>query len=705
MVDQPNHISPTEPSGWDYLADKLKSCLKNQPVDGQKTVVRSSSEARPFPWLVVAAVLLALFAQLSLKPSPNRTPWPGVLLYLGSLFCIIAAVFRNEWTLPEHQSTSVEPFRIHLKLEFLIISIGLAIIAFLLFGQGRFGILNTLIWILSIIFFFFAFIQIRPGCFTQLKAVWRRFLDQGWQVHITRWTVVVLAAIAVILFFNFARLDSVPPEMLSDQAEKLLDVNDILHGYTPVYFSRNTGREALHFYASAAFMRVFNLDVLFLNLKIVAVLANLLTLFFIYLLGKEWADRWVGLAAALFAGMAYWPLLFTRLALRIPYFPLFVAPVMTLLVRGLRRQSLPDLLWAGLFLGLGLHGYTPYRIMPILVVFGIVIYLVHTRDKHLRIRGALGLLLITFTSLLVFIPLLRYWLSNPELFAYRAFSRLTSMEVGFQNSPLLIFLQNFWRASVMFFWDNGVIWAHSIPHRPALEVVSAAFYFLGVLGVVLRYFRKWDWRDLFMLISIPMLMMPSILSLAYPGENPSLNRTAGAIVPVFIMIGMAFVTTIRSIKQQISGRMEQIGLIIVVILFLVGSGVNNFDLVFNQYDTLYRESSWNTSEVGRVAELFIESIGTPQTTYVVGYPHWIDSRLVAINAGYPGLDFAIFPDEIQSTQIDPRAKVFFLNVHDAQSVQLIHEIYPSGVQWEFNSEVPNKNFLIFFVPPTTGATP
>jgi hypothetical protein len=257
----------------------------------------------------------------------------------------------------------------------------------------------------------------------------------------------------------------------------------------------------------------------------------------------------------------------------------------------------------------------------------------------------------------------------------------------------------------MFFWNNGVIWAHSIPGRPALEVVSGAFYFLGIATITLRYFRKWDWRDLFMLVSIPILMMPSILSLAYPGENPSLNRTAGAIVPVFIVIGTAFVTMVRGFQASLSGKSGRHVLMMVIILLLVWSAVNNYDLVFNQYYTLYRSASWNTSEVGRVAALFIETLGYPETTYVVGYPHWIDSRLVAINAGYPGMDFAIFPDEIPGTRADPRAKMFFINVNDEENARFVQQIFPNGVLWQFDSEIPNKEFLIFFVPPSEGVLP
>jgi hypothetical protein len=450
-------------------------------------------------------------------------------------------------------------------------------------------------------------------------------------------------------------------------------------------------------------MSIFNLEVSFLNLKVVAVFANLLTLFFIYLLGKEVGNKWVGLASVFFAGTAYWPLLFTRLALRIPYYPLFVAPVMYFMIRGLRRQNINDILLTGLFLGLGLHGYTPFRIVPLFVVLGTIIYMLHKPAKNKQLETIFALAVITLVSIIVFIPLLRYWLANPELFGYRAFSRLTPMEVEFQKPVIVIFLENFWKASMMYFWDNGVIWAHSIPGRPALEVVSAALYFLGILSLLIRYFRKRQWIDLFLLVSIPMLMMPSILSLAFPGENPSLNRTAGAVVPVFIVIGLAFESLIRTFRVRLSGRIGKwvsLGIMAVMVLW---SGLNNFDLVFNQYYRIYRASSWNTSEIGEIARFFIESIGSPETTYVVGYPHWVDSRLVAINAGQTGRDFAIFPENIPQTAVDPWSKMFFVNINDAESINLLKSIFSEGVLWEHDSEVENKDFMIFFVPPLAGA--
>jgi hypothetical protein len=200
-----------------------------------------------------------------------------------------------------------------------------------------------------------------------------------------------------------------------------------------------------------------------------------------------------------------------------------------------------------------------------------------------------------------------------------------------------------------------------------------------------------------------MMMMPSILSLAFPGENPSLNRTAGAVVPVFIVIGLAFESFIRTFRVRLSGKFGKLIPLGIVAVLVLWSGLNNFDLVFNQYYRIYRASSWNTSEIGEVARFFIESVGSPETTYVVGYPHWVDSRLVAINAGQTGRDFAIFPDNIVETKADPRAKMFFVNINDAESINLLSSTFSDGVLWEHESDVENKDFMIFFVPPLAGA--
>jgi hypothetical protein len=254
----------------------------------------------------------------------------------------------------------------------------------------------------------------------------------------------------------------------------------------------------------------------------------------------------------------------------------------------------------------------------------------------------------------------------------------------------------------MFFWSDGNVWVHSVSLRPALDFVSGGLFFAGFVLVLIRYIHRRNWVDLFLLLSIPALMAPSILSLAFPDENPNLNRTAGAIIPVFILVGLALDGLLSSLKTNMGKRA---GLVAtwVVGLGLCGFALNiNYDLVFNQYARNFTQSAWNTSEMGEIMQFFAESFGSSDSAWVVAYPHWVDTRLVGINAGLTTRDFAIWPDKIPDTATDPRAKLFLVNPNDKDGLNALQQVYPQGILSLHQSRVETKDFFIFMVPPRGG---
>lgn len=284
------------------------------------------------------------------------------------------------------------------------------------------------------------------------------------------------------------------------------------------------------------------------------------------------------------------------------------------------------------------------------------------------------------------------------MFLYRAFTRVGTWERPFPGPVWQIFLQNLWNALRMFGWDNGDVWTVSIPHRPALDVVTAVLFHLGAVLLIVRYVMKRHWRDLFLLLSIPMLMMPSILSLAFPAENPVLSRTSGALIPVFVIVGIAFESILRGVRSKI-GLSYGKGLSLVVGIVLFGlASLQNYDLVFRQYQQLYEQSSWNTSEMGKVIQSYANSVGSADTAWVVGYPHWVDTRLVGINAGLPTRDYAIMPDALESTVTEKRAKLFLINPQDQASLERLTSLYPRGTLSTYPSQIEGHNFLLLFVP-------
>ena len=225
----------------------------------------------------------------------------------------------------------------------------------------------------------------------------------------------------------------------------------------------------------------------------------------------------MGFFAFLLTGIAYWPNVISRVGLRFPLYPLFAAPTLLFLIRGLRSHNRNDFILSGIFLGAGLHGYSPMRIVPIVVVAAFVVYWFHSQSKSVRGNLFIWLAILAIVSMFVFLPLMRYWIDNPDIFGFRAMTRLTGEENPITQPIWQIFASNVWNALKMFNIDDGDIWVNSVTHRPALDVISAALFLIGVVLVLVRYIRKRHWLDLFLLVSIPLLQLPSTLSLAFPG--------------------------------------------------------------------------------------------------------------------------------------------------------------------------------------------
>ncbi len=649
-----------------------------------------------FPWRPIAALLLAIVAQISLLPRPNRAWIPGLILYLCAAAVLVWSSLRGEWIpaeLPADQDHA-EDYRV--RTRWLYLSLPFDLLAFLTMGGNRFTLLNVTLWFIAIIFTILAFWQ-GDLPFKSWWAWVKTNLHLPWKLSISSWMLVILATAVAVLFFRTYRISLVPPEMVSDHAEKLLDIWDVLHGQTHIFFPRNTGREAIQFYLTAGIIQLLHTGYTFLSLKIGTVLVGLLTLPFIYLLGKELANRRVGLLAFLFAGIGYWPNVISRVGLRFPLYPMFVAPTLYFLIRGMRTGRRNEFILSGLSLGIGLHGYTPIRILPILVVIAVGLYLLHPQARGKRLLVITGLFILALVSLVVFLPLLRYALEYPGIFDFRAFSRLGLSEGPIQGSAILVFLKNLWNASTMFFWSDGNIWVHSVTGSPALDIISAALFFLGVVLLVVRYVRWRPWQDLILLVSVPMLMMPSILSLAFPAENPALNRAGGAIVPVFLVIALSLDGLMSAMERAVSARAGMRlawGLAAALFFF---SALDNYDLVFNQYQRSYELSAWNTSEMGSVIRDFGNMYGGTNNAYVVPYPYWVDTRLVGMNAGDPTRDFAIPPDQIATTVNFPQPKMFLVNPQDQADLNLLHQVFPQGNLSNYPSKV-GKDFYIFMVP-------
>ena len=645
------------------------------------------ARAAYFPWRSVLALFLALAGQFSLE-SMHDQPNLGVALYIFAIGFVIWAAIKDEWHLPALPAFMQMPEPLTTRTAAFIVSIVIALMAFFSFGGGKFDIINITLWVSSLGFLVYSLwlknIKITTGSDTDER---RRKLI---------WSVVMVGVFAVAIFFRLYRTDSIPVEPFSDHAEKILDVYEITQGDYSIFFPRNTGREALQMYWTVLVANLFGTGLSYLSLKLGTALLGILTLPYIYLLGKEFGNERVGLFALFLFGIAYWPNVISRIGLRFPLYPLFAAPTLLYLIRGLRTGNRNDFILSGIFLGAGLHGYSPFRIMPILIVVAFGIYFLHAQSKANRQQGFLWFVIIVITSLFVFMPLLRYWMEHPDQFGYRAFSRLGSVETVLPGPAWQIFLSNLYRGLLMFNWDDGEIWVNSLPHRPALDIVTGALFVIGIVLLIVRYARQRDWRDMVLLVSIPVLLMPSILSLAFPSENPALNRAGGGAVAAILVSALALDGLLAGLSNASSGRQLFFAYGLTGIL-LVTSALQNYDLVFNKFDKNFRAGAWNTSEMGRVISDFRDSYGQTDTFWIVPFPYWVDTRLPGVWAGIPNRDFALWPENFSQTVNLPAPKMFLFWPEDLQAENALKELYPDGALTRYTSTFAGKDFMMFFV--------
>lgn len=707
-----------EPSVLDYLKAKLMPWRGPAPEILALTVEKSKSKAKvkakgvkakaaskpkaeaiagPFPWRTPLVLLLLIGAQM-LWQAPEGGWLPGTMVALGALAMIVWAAREGDWRLPKASERELGEPALVVRYVPLALSLVFFAITFASSGGNQFTVINVLSWIVSILFGVLAFWQrdeVNSHFFENLK---ESFSDGKGGIRLSGWQLLWLAAFAVAAFFRLYQLGDVPLEMVSDHAEKLLDVGEVLNGNNSIFFPRNTGREPLQFYLTAAIVSWLGTGLSFISLKIGTAVLGLLSLIYVYLLGKEFGGRWVGLLAMLMMGMAYWPNVLARTGLRFILYPAFAAPALYYLVRGLRFGKINHFLLAGVFVGVGLFGYTAFRIVPVIFVIALIVFLLHKQTVEVRKKSVASFVVLGLLALLVFTPLLRNAVEEDSFFSYRMLTRIGSLETELPGPALQIFLSNVWNGLGMIVNATGSVWLVGLANRPALDLISGALFLLGVPLLVIRYLRKRDWRDMFWLLSGPLLMLPSMLSLAFPEENPALNRAGAAAIPIFLIAAYALDALVHGIKDRIGPQSGlRVAQFIGAGLLLLIAG-QNYDLVFREYAEAYAQASWNSSEIGKDIFEFSDSLGAEDSVWVVSFPHWVDTRLVGINAGFATRDFGIWPDQMEGTLSSPRPKLFLLNLQDVEGLDSLQTLYPDGRFSVSTSQVPGKEYVRYFVP-------
>lgn len=720
MLPPINSQPPEEPSVLDYVRSRLRFWEKNQltlepspehepsiedhldlPSAEQPVEEEVKHPSIKIPWLLLFSLILALLAQVLHEPSANRSAFPSVFFYGIAAATFILAYFRSQVILPPVFQSDPKQQTPKVRLKLLAAAFILSFLAFLLFTKGYFNFINLLLWLGAVGCIILAFWE-TDGFF---KRAWQRMADsfklRQWHLLITPWKVLIILVIGLIALFHFYKLNELPGEMISDQAERVLSVSAIIKGDYPIFFPRSTTSEPLSFYWSAFVSSLFGLEASFLGLKLASALAGMFMLIYLYKLGKLLGGKWTGLFALIIAGYSFWANLQARAALGGIFFPALFSASLYYLVKGLREFKSNALILSGVFTGLGLLSSRESLVLPLVNLLIILIFWLHHRKGERSSEHLWAVIILAVIGIVFLTPIFRVMVNDPQNYFFRIFSRLSNWERPLPGNGLLIFLKNFFLALVMPFWSNASSWVDGV-RRPAVDVISAVLFFFGWIAILIRYIRSRDWLDLVLLIAYPVLLLPSVFSLAFPEENPSLSRAAGSMIPVFLMAAFALKTIVKSLQEAIPGRKGVVVSVILVLLLLIPSVSQNKQLVFSEYQNTYQVSSHNTREIAAIVKQFGDTIGSYDRVWVIGFPHWVDTRTLAIEAGLPGRDLSIQSDQLSSTQGIQGTKLFILNSADLENQAQLTKLYPNGLFSEYASKQEGKNFMLFLVPSNAG---
>ena len=582
----------------------------------------------------------------------------------------------------------------------------LGLATFILTGGNRFTPLNVTTWALSVVTFVAATwvssarspkgdpLVARFAGIPQALGLAGRQRGPALMGPVVPWVgiavaVLWIAGIAVL----FWRIADIPREMTSDHAEKLLDAQDVLDGTYRIFFPRNTGREAMQFYLIAA-MAPLTGGLSYLLMKLGTAAIASFTLPFTFLLGRTLGGTSVGLAALALEVCMRWLLQVARVGLRFPFPPAFGSAIAYLTFKALRDRHRNDFIVLGVVIGISQHTYTALRLFPIGVAACIAVAWVIDRRSGERATQARRLLadtaLMVAVAFLVFMPLARYAVEDPQMFLFRGVSRIASDRVDeVPKNAFAIFGSNVLEALLFFNWSGDAVWVNTIPRLPILDPVSGGLIVIGASWCAYRLIAHREVRYGYLGILVFAGMLPSVMSIAYPGENPSTVRM-GAVIPLAAVVTATglVVATRRlgawlGIGDDPNARSRNGSSVLVTGLFAIGligwSWMINARAYFIDYPLQHAAASQHASRFGDMVRGFVASGGRREDVHILPGPHWVDWRLLSVEVG--DVRWQPIVDKVTEVPNQDSAigrRLYLVHPDDRTSLEQLRRWYPSA---------------------------
>lgn len=445
-----------------------------------------------------------------------------------------------------------------------------------------------------------------------------------------RRNLLVVLVLLVALFFRTYHLDRVPPGVDGDEMFNGWDAHRVWKGTLAVYFPANFGREPILIYLIALATRLLGTSAWTLRLPMV--LCGVVGLAFTWALARRLFNARVAILATALISISLWPIRLDRVALRAGLQAVFQAAAAYALWRTLNDRSNRWSIAAGLLTGLTLYTYTASRVFPVVLILWLLMNLVVNR-RLMRANGK-RLALIGAVAGLVLLPLGLFALRHPGTLNNRV--RELNYELHHLRQGDLDPLWHSVKAAMGMFTQVGdVKWRYNPSGRPVFDKVTGGLFYLGL---IISLFRARRPAYLLLLIWLPIMLAPTVLSTG----TPSFWRSVGALTPIYLLpaIGADFVWErvvrwSRGLGRR--GPITRVALPLIVVLGMILVGADTWHDYFGVWAR--HPEILDTFEADLAAAARYLDGYTPADTPVwvsSDYPSDLSRVLLQFQSTYPG---------------------------------------------------------------------
>lgn len=646
---------------------------------------------RPFISLVAGLVSLPLSVigqwQLDRRAGGGRTGW----LLMGGA-ALLFAVGLSRRSIGRRAGLRSRPMHTDRPWGIVPAALGAAaaLASYAFFGANRLTLAGFLLWQGGLAVFIGGTVgwPVLAGAFGRWKSCSMRLSPPA---------VGLILITLVGAFLRLWQIGELPAEPGVDLPLILMNVEKVLGGEWPIFFTLHPGREGLYIYLASGYVKLFGLS--FPALRSFGALLGTVTIPLVYLLGRQLYDEEAGLWAAVLVALSRWHIILSRTGLRFILMPIFSVLLVMALTKALRGHR--PLYWAavGLVLGWGLHTYSAWLIMPALVITGWLAHQALTRGWSQEAFS--GLLLALAIAALLAVPLVRVAHDDPAIVGLRVLSRITGREQPLPADLMQTAWTNVVRTVQMFNLTGDGVAHINVPLKRQLGLVSGALFLPGIVYLLVHHRRS-----ALLLLALIITCLPSTLAIAFPNEVPNAGRSSGAIGLVCLVVGLPVVLWRRRLSAALDGPVKARGvrvalqalLTVALLVSIAAEGRETWIDYFERYRMA--QPGGNDAISTRLVEI-IEQFSPSGQVYLKAYPHWYDGNALRTQLRLAGVEWE---NEIQEVRADlPPQRggegsiAVLLHPDDTESLGALRVAFPHSVEFTYYDNHHAPALVVLFV--------